>query len=114
MVIKIVRQMAGLIFLLVTQAAISCPPQPGEAAVVNTADTAVAIAKKSWESVHDKTGWNSVYEKSSTDKFEPYAATLEGEVWIVRGTIPEGFHGETLETRVCRSDGSVFVESVRK
>jgi len=108
------KKITGLIFLLMTQAAISCPLQSDDAAVVNTADSAVAIAKKSWGSVHDKAGWNSIYEKVSTDKFEPYTATLEGEVWIVRGTIPEGFHGETLETSVCRSDGSVFVKSVLK
>ena len=108
------KTIVGIISIFLMRVAISCPLQSDGAGVVNTADSAVAIARKSWGSVQNKAGWNSIYDKASTDKFEPYMATLEGEVWVVRGTIPEGFHGETLETSVCRSDGSVFVKSVIK
>ncbi len=81
---------------------------------VQTAEVAIAEARKSWIALHEKKRGSSLYSKESTDKFEPYTATLEGDVWVVRGTIPDGFHGETLETRVRRSDGGVHVIDVTR
>ena len=79
---------------------------------VNTSEQAVAHAKTAWASVGEKANWHAVYSKENTAKFEPYTATLENGVWVVRGTVPTGYRGEMLETRVRQSDGQVSVEVV--
>jgi hypothetical protein len=80
---------------------------------VKTAEEAVARAKTAWASVGEKASWHAVYSKESTAKFEPYTATLENGVWVVRGTVPSGYQGEMLETRVRQSDGEASVEVVK-
>lgn len=80
---------------------------------VTTAEGAISGAKKAWRSIHEKAPWNTVYSEERTSQFEPYTATYEGGVWVVRGTIPAGYHGEVLETKVRESDGSVSVTVVQ-
>jgi hypothetical protein len=99
--------------ILLGSVAFACPPASGQPAIT-TAESAIAAARDAWKSISDKASWNSIYSKENTDKFEPYTAVLQGDVWIVRGTVPAGFHGETLETTVCRSDGSVLAKGVQK
>jgi hypothetical protein len=60
---------------------------------VNTAEEAVARAKTAWASVSEKASWHVAYSKENTTKFEPYRATLENGVWVVRGTVPSGYRG---------------------
>ena len=81
-------------------------------APVTTADAAILSAKQAWQSIYEKNG-SPAYSKESAAKFEPYTATLKDGVWHVRGTVPSGYQGETLETTVRQSDGSVSVTVVK-
>lgn len=108
------QQIFGFLLLSAVLPVSACQSKLEGTVTVTTAEEAVVLAKKAWKSIYEKASWNSIYSKQSTDKFEPYTATLEGDVWVVRGTIPEGFHGETLETSVCRTDGSTFAKGVKK
>ncbi len=74
---------------------------------------AVAKAKKSWASIHDKAGWQSAHSKTNAAKLEPYTATLKDGVWLVCGTISPGYKGEALETTVRQSDGAASVAVVQ-
>ena len=76
---------------------------------VNTAEGAVARAKIAWASVSEKASWHGAYSKENTAKFEPYTATLENGMWVVRGSVPSGYRGEMPEARVRRNDGQVSV-----
>lgn len=88
---------AAVLFLMTDLHAGACPPSSGNADVVVNADAAVVAAKKAWKSIYEKASWNSIYSEQNMDKLEPFTATLEGDVWIVRGTIPTAFHGETMK-----------------
>jgi len=79
---------------------------------VNTAEEAVARAKTAWLSVSEKASWHVAYSKENTAKFEPYTATLENGVWVVRGTVPSGYRGEMPVARVRQNDGQVSVGAV--
>lgn len=81
-------------------------------APVTTADAAILSAKQAWQSIYEKKR-SPAYGKESAARFEPYTATLKDGVWHVRGTVPLGYHGETLETTVRQSDGSVSVTVVK-
>jgi hypothetical protein len=91
----------------------ACSSSSEDKTAVTTPEAAVEKAKQAWASIHEKASWQSAYSKESTVKFEPYAATLEDGVWVVRGTIPPGYQGEVLETTVRQSDGDVSVKVVR-
>ena len=93
------------IVLLITACSSSASDGP-----VTTAEEAVTRARTAWKSVGEKASWHVAYRKESTAKFEPYTATLENGVWIVRRTVPSGYRGEVLETRVRQIDGQVSVE----
>ena len=87
----------------------ACTSASGNGAVT-TAEEAISRARAAWKSIADKTTWRAVYSKENTAKFEPYTATLQDGTWVVRGTVPPGYHGELLETRVSQKDGQVSVE----
>lgn len=99
---------AILLLAALVPAVFACPPNSNNRSSVTTAAAAILTARQSWASLYEKlNGRNPVYSKKETAKFEPYTATLSNGIWLVRGTIPLGFHGETIETNVCQSDGSV-------
>jgi hypothetical protein len=79
---------------------------------VTTPNEAISRARSAWKSISEKTTWRAVYSKEQTTKFEPYTATLKDGTWVVRGTVPPGYHGELLETRVRQTDGQVSVEVI--
>lgn len=81
-------------------------------APVASANAAIMSARQAWQSIYEKNR-SAAYSKESAAKFEPYTATLKDGVWHVRGTVPPGYHGETLETTVRQSDGSVSVTVVK-
>ncbi len=83
-----------------------------EGSAVTTPEEAISRARTAWDSIYEKSRWRVVYSKENTAKFEPYTATLEDGTWIVRGTVPRGYHGELLETRVRQKDGQVSVEVI--
>jgi hypothetical protein len=81
-----------------TPAALACPPHSGTPAVP-TADLAIAAAREAWDSIYEKARWHSELSRESTARFEPYTAILTDGVWLVRGTIPPGYHGERSRPR---------------
>jgi hypothetical protein len=91
----------------------ACSSSSGDKAPVTTPEAAVEKAKQAWASIHEKASWQSAYSKENTAKFEPYTATLQDGIWVVRGTIPPGYQGEVLETTVRQSDGDVSVTVVQ-
>jgi hypothetical protein len=91
----------------------ACSSASNNPAPVASADAAILSARQAWQSIAEKKGSSSVYSKESAAKFEPYTATLKDGVWHVRGTVPPGYRGETLDTTVRQSDGSVSVTVVK-
>ena len=89
----------ALVSLGMAAACRSSPPPP-----ITTPEAAIAVAKAAWPTIYDKTHY-PVYSQEETRKFEPYTATLKDGVWIVKGTIPPGYRGPTLVTKVRVSDG---------
>jgi hypothetical protein len=61
--------------------------------------TAVAIAKIVWAPIYG--------EKGIPDG-EPYVAKLEGDVWYVFGTLPEGAQGGVMRAWIRKSDARVL------
>ena len=103
-----------LVLLVAATFLISGCSRESEGKSVLTEEAAVAEARKAWISIYEKTSGHTKVGKEDTDKFEPYVAVLEGDDWIVRGTLPAGFHGVVFETHVSRSNGSVRVEGTQK
>jgi hypothetical protein len=83
-------------------------PSKEKMPVIN-AEAAVTLSKESWINIHEKTQ-KSAYSESYTKQFEPYSARLEGEYWVVYGSIPKDYKGLILETKVRRKDGSISVQ----
>jgi hypothetical protein len=72
---------------------------------VDSPAAAIAVSRQAWLSIYQKTG-HGAFKRENTAQFEPYSATLEDGVWIVRGTVAATYRGEVLVTRVRRGDGS--------
>ena len=101
-------RIAIMLTICLATTAFACSKKPNTKDAVMTAAAAISSARQSWDSMYEKLNRrNGVYGKNETSKFDPYIATLSDGVWLVRGTIPPGFHGETIETRICQNDGSV-------
>lgn len=104
------RRTLALLALVV--AASACPPDRN--AFVETPEEAIALARGGWRSTDEKRQRvTDVYGEASTSRFEPYTAVKRDGVWLVRGTIPESYRGEALETEVREQDGTVSIRVVR-
>lgn len=78
---------------------------------VTSPAAAITAARLSWKSIDEKHNFKTlVYNEKEIAKFEPYTATLVPGEWIVKGTIPLNFRGDTLETTVRERDGLVSVQ----
>jgi hypothetical protein len=82
---------------------------PSEVSRVDSPEAAIAKARAAWTAVHDKTS-SSTFDSENISRFEPYTATLVGDVWTVKGTIPTDFHGTVPEATIRQSDGFTSVE----
>lgn len=95
------RSLAFLVLLLLVGCSEKRPqgsyvPQSG---FVPDEKTAVSIAR---------TVWQPIYGERSIASGEPYVAKLEGRVWYVCGTLPEGHIGGVLRAWIQKSDGRVI------
>lgn len=90
---------------------LACVPLAGSPKVA-TAERAIEIAHSAWKGIEWKKGSDSIYGPTQTSRFEPYTAVLQDNEWIVRGTLPIGFHGETMVTTICAADESAFAMGV--
>ena len=78
---------------------------------ITTPEAAIAVAKAAWPTIYEKTHYPA-YSGKETARFEPYTATLVDGVWIVKGTIPAGYRGPTLVTKVRVSDATGPVDVI--
>ena len=105
------KMLLEAVVLAVVLPLLACSPP--SANPVTAPGVAVEKAKEAWASIYEKATWKTDYSEESTEKFEPYTATLEDGFWVVRGTVPSGYKGKILETKVRQSDGAVSVKSVQ-
>ncbi len=50
----------------------------------------------------------AVYGPKKLQEERPYSATLDGDAWLVRGSVPHGALGGTAVMRLSKSDGRVL------
>ena len=51
--------------------------------------------------------WTPIFGKAKIAKEKPYHATLKGDVWIVEGSFPEGYHGGVARAEISKEDGKI-------
>lgn len=66
---------------------------------VPDAETAIRIAMAVWE---------PIYGKGKIAEEKPYQATLEGGVWIVKGSLPAGMAGGVAIAEISKKDAKVL------
>jgi hypothetical protein len=66
--------------------------------LVPDSDTAIKIAEVIGTRLYGKT---ITIER-------PFQARLEGQVWVVQGTLPKGFRGGVMTIKIARKDGRVL------
>ena len=69
-----------------------------KAGLVPDAPTAVRIAEAVWLPIYGK----RIYEK------RPFVAKLQGEVWVVTGTLPKDVVGGVPEAHIAKQDARVL------
>ena len=52
--------------------------------------------------------WTPIYGKTQIENEKPYKAKLNNGVWIVTGTLPEGYDGETAVAEISQEDGRIL------
>lgn len=77
---------------------------------IGAAAEAIEAAKSAWAEVFDKTQVSD-FSKEDWARFAPYSATLENGVWILTGTLPTNYSGQTYLTTVRAADGVVDVRA---
>jgi hypothetical protein len=103
---------AAVMVVIVALMGVATPCTAKDLLPVTSEVAAIAAAKSAWESIRDKSNL-PVYRNEEAKRFEPYSATLKDGVWTVRGTIPAGYHGQTLVTTVRQDNGVVLVQVVQ-
>ena len=51
---------------------------------------------------------NPIYGADKIAKEKPYKAELKGNIWIVTGSLPEGYAGGVAVAEISKSDGAIF------
>jgi len=70
-----------------------------DAGYVPNAETAVRIALAVWE---------PIYGKKQIESEKPYHAKLQGGVWIVEGSLPEGWRGGVAIAEISAENAMVL------
>jgi hypothetical protein len=93
-------------------------PQPSPAAASDSADIVTdgpSYKPKRGYVPDEKTAiaiavavWNPIYGKEHIETEKPYHASLRGGVWIVTGSLPEGWVGGTAIAEIAQNDGRVL------
>jgi hypothetical protein len=52
--------------------------------------------------------WTPIYGREAIEKEKPFEATLECQVWTVKGTLPKGFAGGVAVARISKRDGKII------
>jgi hypothetical protein len=82
----------------------------GESTIVSTPKQAIDLARSAWASIYSKTN-RKIFSPEAAKLREPYDAKLVDGIWVVQGTIPAGFNGEVLITKITQKTGEVSVEA---
>ena len=62
-------------------------------------ETAIAVAVAVWE---------PIYGAAKIDNEKPYIATLSGDVWYVRSSLPKGWRGGVAEAEISKTNGTIL------
>lgn len=87
-----------LLFVVIGCSNLNIPRKTISGAVENE-EEAIAIAVNEW---------NTIYGKKTIEGEKPYFARLEGDVWIVTGSLPEGYVGGVATAIISKKDGSIL------
>lgn len=79
-------------------------PMPG-VALVPDERTAIRIAKAVWI---------PLYGQEMIEAQKPYRATLENNIWTVKGSLPQGWRGGVATAKISKTDGTVFKVSLEE
>jgi hypothetical protein len=52
--------------------------------------------------------WTPIYSSATIDGEKPYNAALRGDVWVVSGSLPAGWHGGVAEAEISRDSGCIL------
>jgi hypothetical protein len=52
--------------------------------------------------------WEPIYGREQIEKQKPYRATLREGVWVVEGSLPEGWLGGVALAEISQRDGKVL------
>jgi hypothetical protein len=52
--------------------------------------------------------WIPIYGKEQIESQKPFKATLKDGVWMVTGTLPEGYVGGTAVAEISQADGCIL------
>ncbi|MCL2310165.1 MAG: YbbC/YhhH family protein [Proteobacteria bacterium] len=66
---------------------------------VPTADVAIRIAVAVWE---------PIYGEQNIARQKPFNATLTNGVWLVQGSLPQGWAGGTALAEISQKDGRIL------
>lgn len=61
--------------------------------------TAIAISVASW---------NPIYGAEKIAKEKPYKAELKRDIWVVTGSLPEGYVGGVAIAEISKNDGTIL------
>lgn len=90
-----------------------CTPPAAAPEPVDHEERALAKANAAWADMHARRG-DATFSPANVRRFAPYSATLDHDVWTVRGTRPPGFVGEMPAARIRATDGVTTIESTRE
>ena len=77
---------------------VSRRPQPIRGAILEP-EAAIEIALAAW---------NAIYGQDAIKSQSPYIATLQGNIWTVRGSLPLQFKGGVAVAEISKTDGALL------
>ena len=88
-------------------AACARSPEPREA--VTHEERALAKANAAWAQLYTQRA-DETFSPKNVQRFAPYTATLENDVWTVHGAVPANVHGAAPAARIRAQDGVTTVQ----
>jgi hypothetical protein len=51
--------------------------------------------------------WGPIFGEAKIAAEKPYHAVLKGDIWIVEGSLPEGYNGGVAQAEISKEDGRI-------
>jgi hypothetical protein len=99
--------------LMLSLLAGACTSRSAPVEQVTHEERALAKAHASWAALFAARA-DETFSTANIKRFAPYTATLENGVWVVRGTVPAGYHGRTPEARIRAADGVTTIRATER